>query len=149
MNLIDFTINNPRKQGLDNVMGYNETDLFFVQFASQLPNNVVMDCSNVYFVDIANGMDLSNNITVDCSNNPMLNLNKVNDNGKFCHKRELCKNVLNYKDYTSKTGKMSGGPGTDANFVDYSQLYNFTILSTANLSLGILLLGAAIYSYVY
>lgn len=149
MNLIDFTINNPRKQGLDNIMGYNETDLFFVQFASHLPSQVVVDCSNGYFVDIANGMDLSNNITLDCSNNPMLNRSKNNDNGEFCRKRELCKNVLNYKDYTSKTGKMPGGPGTDANFVDYSQLYNFTILSTANLSLGILLLGAAIYSYMY
>jgi len=155
MNLIDLTINNPRKQGLDNVMGYNETDLFFVQFASHLPKgptgNVVKDCSNVYFVDIANGMDASYNITVDCSNNPSLNLPTEDGKGNFCQKRELCKNVLYYKDYTSKTGKMPGGPGgydgTDTNFMDYSQLYNFTILSTANLSLGILLLSAAIFTY--
>jgi hypothetical protein len=153
MNLIDFTINNPRKQGLDNVMGYNETDLFFVQFGSHLPKNVVTDCSNVYFVDIAKGMDLSSNITLESSNNPTLNLSKKDDKGEFCQKRELCKNVLNYKDYTNKTGSDAGGPGgydgTDTHFMDYSQLYNFTILSTANLSLGILLLSAAIYSYMY
>ena len=159
MNLIDFTINNPQKQGLNDIMGYNESDLFFVQFYSDLPTNVVADCSNNYYVDISSGSDLSFNVTIDCSNNPTLDYTFVEGktippvgNSNFCQKRELCKNVLNYKHYTKNTGKLPGGQGgyngNDTNFVDHSQLYNFTILTTTNLSLGILLLGAAIYSYM-
>ena len=160
MNLIDFTINNPQKQGLNDIMGYNESDLFFVQFASELPPNVVADCKNNYYVDIASGEDLSNNVTINCNNDPTLDYTYIDDNtnpslsgNNFCQKRELCKNVLNYKNYTKNTGKLPGGQGgysgNDTNFADHSQLYNFTILTTTNLSLGILLLGAAIYSYMY
>jgi len=159
MNLIDFTINNPQKQGLNDIMGYNDSDILFFKFASDLSNNVVEDCSNNYYFDISNGKDLSNNITTDCNNNPNLDYNfwyfptSITNNGSnFCQKRELCKNVLNYKNYMKSTGKLHGGEGgyrgNDVNFVDHSQLYNFTILTTTNLSLGILLLGAAIYSYM-
>ena len=152
-NLIDFTINNPKKQGLDNIMGYNASDLFYFKFKSIVPKNA--DCSNNFFMDVDNLVDASFNKTIDCSNNPLYDYTNTDikttyDEGEFCKKRALCENKINHRKYLAMTGSVPGGyAGSDVVFTDTSQLYNFNIVTTTNLSLGILLIGVTIYSYMY
>jgi len=148
-NLIGFTINNPQKPGLDNIMAYNESDMFFMRFSSYLPTKA--DCGKNYFIDIDKNKDLDPKLETDCSNNPLL-INSIRNDMGFCRTRELCKNRAYYKNYSKLRGELAGGggegyTGNDAKFEDHSQLYNFTILTTTNLSLGILLLGSAIFTY--
>jgi hypothetical protein len=62
----------------------------------------------------------------------------------------LCKNRDNYKKIKQLNGTFIGGggyDGKDANREDVSKLYDFHIITSTNLCLGILVVGITIYSY--
>jgi hypothetical protein len=112
------------------VIGYSPNNFFYVNGNQYMPDfNYTKDC--------ANDNSIWKTTASDCSNNFI-------DNSMNCINQSLCNN----KSYAQQLQKIqSTHNGTDELLLDINSDYTINILTSLNLSIGIIILSFIIYKY--
>lgn len=114
------------------VIGYSPNDFFYVNGNQYMP-----DFSNNYTTNCSNDNSIWNTTAADCSNNFI-------DNSMNCINQSLCNN----KSYAEKLKEIqTKHNGTDELLLDINSDYTRNILTSINLSIGIIILSFMIYKY--
>ena len=133
------------------IVGFNSNDFFYV--SAQENNMMPTDAScstilseadeNKYTGD--DGETIEYDFATQCADLAEDGITQGSDtirNGLPCFRRELCKN----KKYADNIYKKQGNnSGSEEKYDDSLDMFNFTLLNTVNLSLGIALILYLIY----
>lgn len=133
------------------IVGFNSNDFFYV--SAQENNMMPTDAScstilseadeNKYTGD--DGETIEYDFATQCADLAQDGITQGSDttrNGLPCFRRELCKN----KKYADNIYKKQGNnSGSEEKYDDSLDMFNFTLLNTVNLSLGIALILYLIY----
>lgn len=136
-----------------NTIGYNENNFYFwpryiTDVSNTNPTLSEIDSSNTITNNTCNVLKNNDAVQEKCNTNIIDTSNNIAVTINHCYKWELCKNLDNYKRLKQLNGTFIGGyDGKDANREDVGKLYDFHIITTTNLCLGIIVIGLTIYSY--
>jgi len=133
------------------IVGFNSNDYFYVSAMSSdlMPSNercnVIKNEANENKYTLESGKTVNFDFNINCDNLANEGIAQGDDsvrNGLPCIHRELCKN----KEYATRIQKKQNNhSGSQEKYSDSLDKFYFTILNTANLSLGIGLIIFLIY----